>query len=97
MDLAATSTEFVHADVAATADGDPVTLSDPPMVAFISGSANPTPADWHAAEWDGGTARIMVGPEGGELTLATGSYWMWIKWTAGQETPVHRAGRVRIY
>jgi len=97
VELAETSTEFVHANVTATAQGDPVTLSDPPEVAFVTGSGNPGPADWHAAEWDDSAARIMVGPEGGELTLTPGSYWMWIKWTAGTETPVHRAGRIRIY
>lgn len=97
MDLAATSTEYVKITVsAADADG-PVDLAIPPKIAFLSGTGNPVTADWHAAEWRSGNARIRIGPAGGALTLTKGTYWTWITWAAGSETPVYRAGRTRIY
>lgn len=96
MDLAATSTEFVKVSVTASADGSPVTLTDPPKMAFLAGNSDPASGDWHPAEWHSGYARIMVGPDGGALTLTPGTYWVWATWTAGAETPVERSGRIRV-
>lgn len=96
MDLAATSTEFVKVSVTASADGSPITLTDPPKMAFLSGTGDPVSGDWHPAEWHSGNARIMVGPDGGTLTLTPGTYWVWATWTAGAETPVERSGRLRV-
>lgn len=96
MDLAATSTEYVKVKVDATADGDPVTLSDPPKMAFLAGKSNPADGDWKAAEWHSGYARVLVGPDGGVTTLTAGTYWVWGTWTAGTENPVHRFGRIHV-
>lgn len=97
MDIAATSTEYVHVPVTATDGGDPVTLADPPKIALLAGSANPGTADWHTGEWDDGNARLLVGPDGGAVELQPGSYWLWVSWTAGDETPVYRTERIRVY
>ena len=95
MELAATSTEYVHIDVTPPAG---VSLADTPVkIAIVAHSGNPASADWHTATWDSNTALLKVGPEGGALTLPAGSYWAWITFTAGGETPVRRSGRIRVY
>jgi hypothetical protein len=96
VDLAATSTEYVKVPVAATVDGDPVTLTTPPRMAFLTGTGNPASADWKAAAWHSGAARILVGPDGGALTLTPGTYWVWATWDAGTEAPVYRSGRLHV-
>lgn len=96
MDIAATSTEYIHIPVTATADGDPINLADPPRIAFLPGNGNPEADDWHDGEWADGNARILIGPEGGAIELDPGSYWPWVTWTAGDETPVYRTTRIRV-
>lgn len=99
MDLAATSTEYVHVDVTVTVDGTPITLANPPELAFLASSDtnNPSAEDWLTGEWSGSRARILVGPNGGTVTLDPGTYRMWISFAAGLETPVRRAGLVTVY
>jgi len=92
--VATTSTEYVHVSVAAT--GGQTELG-PPKMAFLTTDDNPAPGDWHTAEWAATDARIMVGPDGGALTLPPGMYEVWVTWTAGDETPVVRSGRINIY
>ncbi|GGU62745.1 hypothetical protein [Streptomyces lavendofoliae] len=95
MDVAATSSEYLHITVTATLAGDPLTLTTPPQIAIIPGSTNPAEDDWHTGTWADGHARIRLGPGG--ITLTPGTYWTWIRFAAGSEQPVHRAGRIRIY
>lgn len=95
MEIAASSTEYVHIPVTATLDGSPVTLTDPPKIAIIAASSNPATGDWRTGTWAGTNARLLVGPAGG-TQLAPGSYWAWVKFTAGTETPVYRAGRIKV-
>lgn len=95
MELAATSTEYVHVPVIPP---EGVSLDATPVkVAIVGHSANPADSEWRSATWQGNTARILVGPSGGAVSLTAGSYWAWITWTAGSETPVYRAGRIRVY
>lgn len=98
MDLAAASTEYVHVAVTAnsTIDGSPVDLTDPPRFAFLPGIANPADGDWQTGEWADGTARILIGPHG-DTALDPDTYWCWLTWSAGDETPVYRPGRIRIF
>jgi hypothetical protein len=97
VDIAATSSEYLHIPITATAtaDGDPITLTTPPQIAIIPGNGNPADSDWHTGTWASGNARIRLGTGG--ITLTPGTYWAWIRFTAGSETPVRRAGRIRIY
>ncbi|TVL89756.1 hypothetical protein [Streptomyces sp. SAJ15] len=97
MDLATTSTEYVHVSVTATSGGDPVNLTTPPRLAFLTSRSNPADGDWRTGEWSSGAARLLVGPDGGAIELAPGTYWTWATWEAGAETPVYRAGRIRVY
>lgn len=99
MEIAVTSTEFVHANVQITLDGAPIAAALPPSLAFLPASStdNPQPADWLTGEWNGTQARILVGPNGGALVLDPGKYKLWIKFAAGLETPVYRAGPITVY
>jgi hypothetical protein len=95
VDIAASSSEYLHITVTATTDGDPLTITTPPQIAVIPGNNNPHDADWITATWTGTTARIRLGPGG--LQLDPGTYWAWVRFTAGSEQPVYRAGRIRIH
>lgn len=99
MEIAATSTEFVHVNVQITIQGVPVNAALAPSLAFLPASStdNPQPTDWLAGEWNGTQARILVGPSGGALTLDPGKYKLWIKFAAGLESPVYRAGPITVY
>lgn len=88
----------MNVTVSANIDGAPINQAVPPRFAFLTGNDNPAETDWHTGEWaPDGRARIMIGPLGGEVTLAAATYWTWTVWTAGAETPVYRSGRLRIY
>ncbi|MEU1778115.1 hypothetical protein ABZ545_01355 [Streptomyces abikoensis] len=97
MEIAVTSTEYVHVPIAATLDGSVVTLTTPPKLAFLTTSGNPAPGDWLTGQWQSGTARLLVGPVGGAITLAAGEYSVWVTWAAAAETPVYRAGTITAY
>jgi len=94
MKLAATSTEYVRVTAESRAAGSVITPAAAPKFAFLpaSTSDNPTAEDWTDGEWNVPWARILVGPNGGALTLAAGEYSVWLTWTAGTETPVYRTG-----
>jgi hypothetical protein len=99
VELAASSTEYVHVNVVASIGGTPVTLAAPPKLAFlpVSSASNPVTEDWLAGEWSGSWARLLLGPNGGTLTLEPGKYSVWITFAAGLETPVYRAGVLTVY
>lgn len=95
--LAATSTAYLHVPARARRAGTPVTPTGV-KIAILAGVNNPATADWHDATYADGTARLLIGPEGGDLTLEPGDYYVWARWAAGAETPVALApGRLRIY
>jgi hypothetical protein len=97
MEIAATSTEFIHVTAVAKVASASVPSPAPPKFAFLSTAANPAPGDWLTGEWATPRARILVGPAGGAVTLAAGEYAVWVTFTAGTETPVYRAGTVTVY
>lgn len=98
MDLAATSTEYLHVGVTATISGSPVAVPVPPKFAFLDTQnlSNPD-TEWITGEWAGTVARILLGPNGGALTLEPGAYKVWISFAAGAETPVRRIGTLNVY
>jgi hypothetical protein len=74
--IPASSTEYLHIPVTAPAgidlDGTPV------RIALVAHGNNPTPAEWQTAEWAGTEARLLIGPDGGTLTLTPSNYRVWI-------------------
>lgn len=99
MEIAATSTEYLHIDVKAWIGGTEVTLSTPPKIAIlpVGAASNPAAEDWLTGEWMTGWARLLLGPGGGAVTLTAGRYSVWITFAAGAETPVYRAGELTVY
>lgn len=99
MEIAGSSTEYLHVNVVASIGGTPVTLAAPPKLAFlpVSSASNPVTEDWLTGEWNGSWARLLLGPNGGAVTLDPGKYSVWISFAAGLETPVYRAGELTVY
>lgn len=95
VDIAAASTEFLHVNVTATIPGP--TPVAPPQFAFVSGPGNPEPESWLPGEWQGPWARLLLGPNGGAVTLDPGRYAVWVSFAVGAETPVRRAGTLTVY
>jgi hypothetical protein len=89
----------VHIDVKAWIGGTAITIAAAPTFAFLAASsdANPVTEDWLTGEWLTGWARVLVGPNGGTVSLEAGTYSVWISFAAGLETPVYRAGELTVY
>jgi hypothetical protein len=100
------STEYVQIPVSATVAGQPHDpTSDTVQFAFLaSQTASPQPADWVAASWSTAsdaaypyTAQCLVGPgAGAAISLAVGSYVIWLKITDNPEIPVRQVGILNI-
>lgn len=97
VDLAAISTEFVKVTVIAKSGGTQVSLPTPPSFAFLLTDTSPEIGDWLTGEWIAPHGRILVGPNGGVVTLVEGEYAVWIKFAGGSETPVYRTGKLKVY
>jgi hypothetical protein len=102
-EIAASSVEYVRVPVAATVAGAPVNpTSGTVQMAFIAGAAAPGGSDWKTASWETDAttnpdtyyARCLVGSA---ITLTAGTtYAVWVKITDSPETPVKRAGLLRV-
>lgn len=102
-EVAASSVEYVRVPIAASADGAAVDpTADTVVMAFIAGGASPGVSDWKTASWETDTtttpdtyyARCLVGSA---VTLTAGTtYTVWVKVTDSPETPVKRAGLLRV-
>lgn len=88
--LSAASTEYVHVRVVSRANQRVISIAAPPQLAFLTDTRSPEPEEWLTGEWADRNARILLGPNGGAITLEPGTYHVWLSWTAGVETPVYR-------
>lgn len=100
MYLSVLSKEYVRVKVSASEAGaavDPTT--DTVVMAFPVHGVAPVTGDWKAASWEtAGSAfyaRCLVGPSG-TVTLAVGSYDVWVKVTDSPEVPAIKAGQLKI-
>lgn len=98
--IAAVSTQFVSVDITASAGGmgfNPTSF--PVNFAFISGPTEPQSGDWKTGQWAGSgapyIAQILVGPSNG-LSLAPGSYQIWVQIIATPQVPVIQVGTLVI-
>jgi hypothetical protein len=97
--LSQASTEYVRVPVFASAAGVPVNpTSYAVSMAFTTTYAAPTA--WQSAGWDitqigGYVAQCLIGPNG-VVTLAPGTYYVWLKILASIETVIEPAGEVRV-
>lgn len=95
--IPATSTAYIHVPVSGP-DGVDVT-DTPPRIAILASSlrTNPADEDWHDGEWVDGDARLLVGPDGGALTLPRGDYRVWVSFDPpGAELIVDVSGHLGI-
>lgn len=101
-EISASSIEYVRVPVSATASGSAVDpTADTVQMAFLATSAAPVSGDWKTASWETDAtttpdtyyARCLVGSA---ITLTAGTYTVWVKVTDSPETPVKRAGLLRV-
>lgn len=92
--IPASSTEYLHIPVTLPVGVD--TGTAPVRVALVAHHANPSDTEWHAAEWVGAEARILIGPATA-LTLTPGDYRVWINIDPpGGENVVRKAGVLSV-
>lgn len=90
-----TSTEYIHVPVTTPAGVD--LTGSPVKIAVVAHTSAPSNAEWHTAEWSDGDARILIGPDGGALTLTPGDYRVWVTFDPpGAENIVRRSGHLGI-
>ncbi|WP_432130633.1 hypothetical protein [Streptomyces tendae] len=95
MVIPASSTEYVHVPVTAPAEAD--LAGAPVKIAVVAHGDNPGDDEWHTAEWVDDRARLLVGPDGGALTLTRGNYRVWITFDPpGEENLVRLSGSLTI-
>jgi len=100
--ISSLSKVYVHVPVRDAIDGaDPT--ADTVEMAFTA-SGNPTSGDWKAATWHTDAsdparpvhyARCLVGPAG-TVTLAPGTYRIWVRVTDTPEVPVLESSRLVV-
>jgi hypothetical protein len=99
LNLSSLSTEYVQVPVSIIVSGTPINpTTDVVQFAFTKGT-KPTNPDWIAGLWDtapgGYLAQCLVGPNGG-VSLALGTYQIWLKIFDAPETPVRQVGSLAI-
>jgi hypothetical protein len=103
-EISALSRVYIRARIIATINGathDPT--GDVVKMAFIPSGAAPTTGDFQQAIWetDATTNPVtyrslcLVGP-GGTVTLAVGTYRVWVQITDNPEVPVMLAGTLKV-
>jgi hypothetical protein len=100
--ISSLSTVYIQIPVRAYIEGQAYNPSgDVVALAFMTGWTNPASGDWHTGSWSTGEfgetylAQLLVGPSGG-LSLAVGTYSMWLKITDNPEVPVSQPGILTI-
>jgi len=94
MVIPASSTEYLHVPATLPAGVDPG--ATPVRIAVVAHRDNPTSDEWHAADWAGGDARILIGP-GTDIALTAGDYRVWINLDPpGSENVVRKSGVLTI-
>lgn len=98
MELPATTTEFIHIPITPPPGVD--ITGTPPRLAVlpVSNRDNPADSDWLDGTWGTGPeALLMVGPDGGAITLAVGDYRVFVAFDPpGPENIVRLSGYLSI-
>lgn len=102
--LSALSTAYQAVTVEETVSGLPTDPTGNAVAfAFVLGRTDPTDDDWHDGVWDTEAvngqyfANILVGPDGGAVTLTPGNWTMWVKVTDDPQTFIGQSGTVNVY
>jgi hypothetical protein len=98
MKLPATTTEYIHVAVTPPAGVD--VTGTPPKLAIlpVTNRDNPVTGDWKTGAWASGPeAVLLVGPDGGALTLTKGDYRVYVAFDPpGSENIVRLSGYLEI-
>lgn len=96
--IPASSTEYLHVPVTAPEGVDLTGVPVKIAVLPASNRSNPILGDWKTGAWTSGPeARVLIGPDGGAVTLTPGDYRVWITFDPpGSENIVRMAGRLSI-
>lgn len=105
--FSAASLEDVLVPVTARSSGSAVDpTSSTVQMAFLDEppeTASPESGDWKTASWETNAvpepdqyeAKCLVGPSG-TVTLAAGTYYVWVKVTGSPEIPAKYSGIIRV-
>jgi hypothetical protein len=100
--MSSLSTVYVQIPVRAYIDGQVYNpTGDVVSLAFTTGWTNPSSGDWHTGSWSLGEygetylAQLLVGPSGG-LSLAVGTYSIWLRVQDNPEVPIMQPGMLTI-
>ncbi|MFJ5973528.1 hypothetical protein [Streptomyces sp. NPDC093060] len=96
--IPASSTEYVHVPVTVP-QGVDVTGSPPKLAILpVHVRTNPALGDWKTGTWASGPeAQLLIGPDGGALTLTSGDYRVWVSFDPpGSENIVRLAGYLGV-
>lgn len=99
--LSSASTETVQVGVLAYAEGAPIDPSGYTVqFGFVPTSVLTVPTEWTSGAWDvtgdgQHVAQCLVGP-GSDQALATGTYFVWVQITAGDETIIRDVGELEV-
>jgi hypothetical protein len=104
LSISSLSNEYVRVQIQATSAGSAVDpTADAVQLAFVLEGTTPVSGDWKAGTWeiDATTtpttdyARALVG-SAGVITLAAGTYDVFVKVSDNPEVPVKKAGPMRV-
>jgi hypothetical protein len=95
------STRYIKCSVSTRENG---LLADPTTgtidFAFLNDAIEPASWDWKAGTWETTSeeylGRCLVGPSG-SITLAAGSYDVWVRFTKTPEVIIEKVGYLVIY
>jgi hypothetical protein len=101
--ISSLSKEYVRVPVSATESGQPVDPTGDTVEMAFKTSGEPSGGDWKAASWETDNsvspvvyyARCLVGP-GGTVTLADGTYDVYVRVTDSPEIPVTNVGKLVV-
>lgn len=108
MTISVLSTEYILFPVLPTIGTETIDPTGNTVEVAIIDSGNPEEDDWQTAEWeldgsdpvldDDGNylAKLLVGPGDDALTLALGTYKLWIRITDTPEIPVRQVGPLYV-
>ncbi len=102
LSMSVLSTQDYITPVITQGPGAPSPLADVVQFAFKPIGVDPGPSDWVTGSWVPQTlngqylAQCLVGPENGGVSLAIGSYVVWMKVIDNPEIPVFQAGVLNV-
>lgn len=90
------STVYLRVPVSATVGGQPVAVTDDP-VSWAFTAVGASPGMWYTGDWEGQSARILIGPGGTTNALPPREYWVWLRVVDSPESIAEHVDTVAVY